>query len=67
MKFGVIYMTTVLWIMIGGTIGFFVASLCKAAGRADNLIEKMENKFIPNMLVETSKEITPEKPKSENN
>lgn len=57
-------MAIVLWIMIGGTIGFFTASLCKAAGRADKLIENMENNFIPNMLVETSKEITPEKPKN---
>lgn len=57
-------MAIVLWIMIGGTIGFFAASLCNAAGRADRLIEKMESNFIPNMLVETSKEITPEKPKN---
>lgn len=53
-------MSAVLWVMIGGTIGFFAASLCKTAGRADSLIEKMENNFIPNMLLETSDEITPE-------
>lgn len=37
-------MGTILMIMIGGTIGFFAASLCKAAGRADDEIEKMERK-----------------------
>jgi|GEM_PF-3803272 len=55
-------MSAVLWIMIGGTIGFFTASLCKVSGRADNIMERMEIEFIPNMLVETSKEITPQKP-----
>ncbi|MFL0269473.1 hypothetical protein [Candidatus Clostridium radicumherbarum] len=58
-------MSAVLWIMIGGTIGFFTASLCKAAGKADSLIEKMELDFYPNMIVETSKEIAPESPKKQ--
>lgn len=62
-EFGVIIMSAVLWIMVGGTIGFFTASLCMAAGKADSLIEKMEIDFYPNMLVEASKEITPESPK----
>jgi hypothetical protein len=62
-EFGVIIMSAVLWIMIGGTIGFFTASLCKVAGRADSLIEKMEIDFYPNMLTEASKEISPETPK----
>lgn len=55
-------MAIVLWIMIGGTVGFFVASLCNAAGRADKIIENMEINLIPNMLVESSKEITLDKP-----
>lgn len=55
-------MIAVLWIMIGGTIGFFTACLCMVAGRSDSLIEKMETNFIPNINMETSKEITPEKP-----
>ncbi|MFL0248139.1 hypothetical protein [Candidatus Clostridium stratigraminis] len=56
-------MSAVLWIMIGGTIGFFTASLCKASGRADSFIEKMEIDFYPNMLAEASKEIASENPK----
>lgn len=55
-------MITVLWIMIGGTIGFFAACLCMVAGRSDSLVDKMETNFIPNINMETSKEITPEKP-----
>jgi len=35
-------MTTVLLIMLGGTVGFFTAALCKAAGRADRDIELLE-------------------------
>ena len=35
-------MTTLLLIMFGGTIGFFTAALCKAAGRADREIEILE-------------------------
>ena len=35
-------MTTLLLIMFGGTIGFFTAALCKAAGRADREIELLE-------------------------
>lgn len=33
-------MRTVLLIMVGGIIGFFAAALCKAAGKADEEIEK---------------------------
>lgn len=35
-------MTTLLLIMVGGTIGFFTAALCNAAGRADREIEFLE-------------------------
>lgn len=35
-------MTTLLLVMVGGTIGFFTAALCKAAGRADRNIEILE-------------------------
>lgn len=35
-------MMSVLLIMIGGTVGFFTAALCKAAGRADRDIEFLE-------------------------
>jgi hypothetical protein len=35
-------MTAILLIMVGGTIGFFTAALCKAAGRADREIEVLE-------------------------
>lgn len=37
-------MVALLLIMIGGIVGFFAASLCKAAGRADDDIERMEKK-----------------------
>lgn len=65
MILGVINMSVVLWMMIGGTIGFFTAALCKSAGKADSFIEKMENGYMPNMLMESSEEITPEKPKQQ--
>jgi hypothetical protein len=55
-------MVAVLWVMIGGTIGFFAACLCRVAGRADSLVEKMDINFIPNLSMETSKEIAPEQP-----
>lgn len=35
-------MTTLLFVMFGGTIGFFIAALCKAAGRADRMMETLE-------------------------
>lgn len=35
-------MTTIVLIMIGGMVGFFTASLCKAAGKADKDIEEIE-------------------------
>ncbi|WP_286207893.1 hypothetical protein [Clostridium caldaquaticum] len=38
-------MTSLLLIMLGGTLGFFAASLCKAAGRADRDIEEIEEQI----------------------
>jgi hypothetical protein len=35
-------MTALLFIMVGGVIGFFTAALCKAAGRADRDLEMLE-------------------------
>lgn len=38
-------MTALLLIMIGGTVGFFAASLCRAAGRTDRDIEEIEEQM----------------------
>lgn len=35
-------MMALLLFMAGGTIGFFIAALCNAAGRADEEIEGLE-------------------------
>ncbi len=51
-------MTTLLLIMFGGTIGFFTAALCKAAGRADRdleILEQQENRIADGILPETQK------------
>lgn len=55
-------MTGFLILLVGGTIGFFTAALCKAAGRADEMEERMDTRFIPSLMTETSEEIAPEKP-----
>lgn len=60
-------MTGFLMLLIGGTIGFFTAALCRAAGKGDEEGHQMEDKFIPSYMTETSEEITPEKPKDKNN
>lgn len=57
-------MTGFLILLVGGTIGFFTAALCGAAGRADEMEERMETRFIPSLMTETSEEITPEKPEA---
>lgn len=56
-------MTAIFWIIIGGSIGFVVSALCASAGKSDKISEKMGAKFIPNMMMETSEDITPEKQK----
>jgi hypothetical protein len=63
---GVSFMTGFLILLVGGTIGFFTAALCRAAGRADEMEDRMEAKFIPSLMMETSEEITPEKPEDKN-
>lgn len=42
-------MGTLILIMVGGSIGFFAASLCKAAGKADRDIEEIEKNMEKNM------------------
>jgi len=37
-----VFMSAVLLVMLGGTIGFFTAALCKVAGKADRNIEILE-------------------------
>jgi hypothetical protein len=52
-------MTTLLLVMIGGTIGFFTAALCKAAGRADRdmeILAAQEHKIANVIIPETQKE-----------
>ncbi len=51
-------MTTLLLVMMGGTIGFFTAALCKAAGRADRemeILEEQENRIADGIALKTQK------------
>ncbi|MCM0647820.1 DUF3789 domain-containing protein [Clostridium swellfunianum] len=51
-------MTTLLLVMVGGTIGFFTAALCKAAGRADRnieILEEQEHRIADGIIPEAQK------------
>jgi hypothetical protein len=51
-------MGTLLLVMVGGTIGFFTAALCKAAGKADRdieFLEAQENKIADIIMPELQK------------
>lgn len=42
---GGFFMLALLLFIAGGTVGFFAAALCKAAGRADEEMENLERRM----------------------